>query len=87
MTAAGGLHHSFALATGQAVPGDIRQRYVDLESADAKYLLDQIARYRHYETFCLNVISGGPRDPAGLVAFLQSYFPNPAPWERCVGPS
>ncbi len=85
VTAAGGLHHSYALATGQAVAGDIRHRYVDLESAHADHLLEGIARYRFYESFCVNVVVGGPRNPAGLVRFLQSYYPNPAPWETCVG--
>lgn len=81
VTAAGGLHHSYALATGQAVAGDIRHRYVDLEGPQADHLLEGIARYRFYESFCVNVVLSGPRDPAGLVRFLRGYFPNPAPWE------
>ena len=87
VTVAGGLHHSYALATGQAVVGDIRSRYVDLESRHADHLLNVTSRYRFYESFCVNVVLDGPRDPARLVEFLQSYFPNPAPWEKPRGQS
>ncbi len=81
VTVAGGLHHSYALATGQAVVGDIRNRYVDLESPDATHLFDTISRHRWYESFCVNVVLDGPRDPGALLSFLQSYFPNAAEWE------
>lgn len=80
ITVSGGLHHSYGLATGQAVAGYVRYRYVDLENPDFGRRLHSLLSYRFAEVFCLNAVLE-PLDMGAVVDFLDSYYPAPAEWE------
>jgi len=79
--AACSLHHGYALATGRAERGRISQRYVDVEGRACARDLDDIARYRCYDAFCLNAIHDDG-DRSRITGFLRRYFPVPSPWEK-----
>lgn len=75
-----GLHHGYALATGRADRGRITHRYVDVASRSCARDLADIARYRCYDTFCLNA-TREEGDERMITDFLRRYFPVPSSWE------
>ncbi|MCM6777170.1 stealth family protein [Nocardia sp. CDC159] len=83
------LYHYYALLTGRAVPQEAaRMRYVDTTSHSGLALLAGLAQRRDVDFFCLNDGSFPEVAEAERVRavseFLQTYFPEPAPWERVV---
>lgn len=81
------LYHFFALMTGYAVPQEtLSVKYVDTTSSEGITALGPLLRDRDYDFFCLNdgsfpEISAEER-LAAVTAFLEDYFPIPAPWEN-----
>ena len=79
------LHHYYAQITGRAVPGRIRYAYVALEDAAQQEELEQLARTRDRQTFCLN---DAPHEDAAPIPddqvrrWLSRYFPIPSDFER-----
>lgn len=82
---AAALHHHYAYLTGRAVPGEIRYDYISLTRWDLARRLDTMETDRSFDTFCLNDTDVHD-DPDALertvAAFLERYYPIPAPWER-----
>ncbi|MBF6330706.1 stealth family protein [Nocardia transvalensis] len=81
------LYHYYALLTGRAVPQEAaRMRYVDTTSHAGLALLRGLAERRDVDFFCLNDGSFPEIPEAERVRavseFLQTYFPEPAPWEK-----
>ncbi|RFA20229.1 stealth family protein [Subtercola boreus] len=80
------LYHYYALMTGQAVVQEAaRVAYVDTTVRSGLGMLPEILRKRAYDFFCLNdgsfpEVSAEERT-AVVQAFLEQYFPFPAPWE------
>ena len=80
------LYHYYALLTGRAVVHrEARVKYVETTLAKSLRQLDRILERRRYEFLCLNdgsepEISVEERTSA-VTAFLERYFPVPAPWE------
>ena len=81
------LYHYFALATGRAVVNDsVRVSYVDTTVSEGIATLDSLLLRRDRDFFCLNdgsfpELSAEVRAEA-VRAFLEDYFPIPAPWEQ-----
>lgn len=81
------LYHYYALMTGAAVPQEsLRVKYVDTTAREGITSLASLLRKRDYDFFCLNDGSF-PEVPAlervaAVTAFLEDYYPIPAPWER-----
>lgn len=81
------LYHYFALMTGYAVPHEsLNVKYVDTTSREGIAALGPLLRDRDYDFFCLNdgsfpAVSAEERLTA-VTAFLEAYFPIPAPWEN-----
>ncbi len=81
------LYHFYALMTGFAVPQEsLRVNYVDTTAREGIDALRPLLRKRDYDFFCLNdgsfpEISAKERVHA-VTAFLEDYFPIPAPWEQ-----
>ncbi len=81
------LYHFYALMTGYAVPQDsLSVKYVDTTSQEGIASLGPLLRKRDYDFFCLNdgsfpTVSAEER-VAAVTAFLENYFPIPAPWEN-----
>ncbi|MGN6446684.1 stealth family protein [Amnibacterium sp.] len=81
------LYHYYALLTGRAVPNTASSMlYVDTTTHKGLGLLKRLAKRRDYDFFCLNDGSFPEVSPEvrakKVTAFLQTYFPLPAPWER-----
>lgn len=79
--------HHFGWCTGQAVPGSITTKYVNLENVILARHLQQLRRRRPL-TFCLNETEAVPHGESlerQLDGFLSSYFPWVSPWERTSG--
>lgn len=81
------LYHYFALMSGRAVvQTGARVRYVDTTLRTELRDLRRLLKRRSVDFFCLNDGSFPEVDAAeravAVRAFLQSYFPIPAPWER-----
>ncbi|WP_243841795.1 stealth conserved region 3 domain-containing protein [Salinibacterium sp. ZJ77] len=76
----------FGLFSGSAVQQtDARVRYVETTLASAPAALARLERGRRYDMFCLNDGSEPEIDEETriqmMTAFLERYFPIPAPWE------
>lgn len=81
------LYHYYALLTGRAVPQEsAKVRYVDTTLYTGLALLDGLLRRRNVDFFCLNDGSFPEVPEAERVRavseFLETYFPEPAPWEK-----
>ncbi|WP_404312185.1 stealth family protein [Agrococcus terreus] len=81
------LYHYFALMTGRAVQQTTAKvLYVETTLKKALPAMERLLRKRDQDMFCLNDGSH-PEIPveertAAVQAFLESYFPIAAPWER-----
>ena len=76
--------------TGRAVQHEsARVLYVDTTLRSGLAKLPMLLKKRKFDFFCLNDGSFpevGARKRADAVgAFLERYFPVPAPWERVIG--
>ncbi len=83
------LYHYYALLTGRAVQNTASSvLYVDTTTHKGLALLKRLAKRRDHDFFCLNDGSFPEVSPEvrrqKVTAFLQRYFPLPAPWERPV---
>ncbi|MQY25102.1 Exopolysaccharide phosphotransferase CpsY [Nocardia sp. RB56] len=81
------LYHYYAAFTGRAVPQEAaKMRYVDTTCHAGLAVLDNLARRRNVDFFCLNDGSFPEVAEAERVRvvseFLEGYFPEPAPWEH-----
>jgi hypothetical protein len=81
------LYHYYALLTGRSIQNtDSSVLYVDTTTHKGLALLKRLGRKRDHDFFCLNDGSFPEVAPdvrtRKVTAFLQSYFPLPAPWER-----
>jgi len=77
------LVHYYGFLKGKAVPGRIRNGYLDVASPNAANVLELWLRSRSYHSLCLN--DSGTDDPAVdlmLREFLEQYFPLSSAWER-----
>lgn len=83
ISVASSLHHWYAHALGRSVPSTPNYLYLDLAAPHAPQALDALGSLRRYDTFCLNTEERAldPSRRAGLRRFLETYFPDPAPWE------
>jgi len=81
------LYHYYALLTGRAVTNvGAKVLYVDTTMYSGLDLLAKLLKKRNQDFFCLNDGSF-PEVPAAerqqrVTAFLEKYYPVPAPWER-----
>jgi hypothetical protein len=81
------FYHYYALMTGRAVvQTDARVKYVETTLKSSLRQMATLLRQRREDFFCLNdgslpEISIETRTGA-VLAFLNSYFPIPAPWEQ-----
>ncbi len=81
------LYHYYALLTGRAVQNrDSSVLYVDTTTHKGLATLKRLGRRRDQDFFCLNDGSFPEVSPEvrrqKVTAFLERYFPLPAPWER-----
>lgn len=81
------LYHYYALLTGRSVQNtDSNVLYVDTTTHKGLAVLKRLGKRRDHDFFCLNDGSFPEVAPdvrtRKVTAFLQSYFPLPAPWER-----
>jgi Stealth protein CR2, conserved region 2/Stealth protein CR1, conserved region 1/Stealth protein CR3, conserved region 3/Stealth protein CR4, conserved region 4 len=79
------LFHYYARATGRAVPAHLDYDYVDAGSAATGYRLRRLLAARDRDAFCLNDVTAGPDGgipDEAIAAFLRSYFPVPAAFEK-----
>lgn len=81
------LYHYYALLTGRAVQNTGSSvLYVDTTTHKGLALLKRLAKRRDHDFFCLNDGSFPEVSPEvrrqKVTAFLERYFPLPAPWER-----
>lgn len=77
------LAQHYGFLRGQAVPGRVRNGYVDLAHPLAPHVLAMWLRRRDYDTLCIN--DSGAENPAisgQLAEFFTSHFPLPSVWER-----
>jgi len=81
------LYHYYALLTGRAVvQPNARVKYVETTLTSSLRQMTTLLRSRREDFFCLNdgsapEISIETRTTS-VLAFLNSYFPIPAPWEK-----
>jgi Stealth protein CR2, conserved region 2/Stealth protein CR3, conserved region 3/Stealth protein CR4, conserved region 4/Stealth protein CR1, conserved region 1 len=84
------LYHYYALMTGRAVQHEsAKVLYVDTTLRSGLQKLPTLLKKRKFDFFCLNdgsfpEVSAWERAEA-VGAFLERYFPVPAPWERAAG--
>jgi hypothetical protein len=81
------LYHYYGLLTGRAVQNTgSNVLYVDTTTHKGLALLKRLGRRRDFDFFCLNDGSFPEVPPETrakkVTAFLEHYFPLPAPWER-----
>jgi hypothetical protein len=81
------LYHYYALLTGRSIQNrDSKVLYVDTTTHKGLALLKRLGKRRDFDFFCLNDGSFPEVSPdvrtRKVTAFLKSYFPLPAPWER-----
>ncbi|OHV04166.1 stealth family protein [Mycobacterium talmoniae] len=81
------LYHYYALMSGRAVQQEAaKMLYVDTTLRSGLAKLPGLLKKRKFDFFCLNDGSFPEVDAAERArvvgAFLDSYFPVPAPWER-----
>ncbi|WP_375388102.1 stealth family protein [uncultured Amnibacterium sp.] len=81
------LYHYYGLLTGRAVQNTgSNVLYVDTTTHKGLALLKRLGRRRDFDFFCLNDGSFPEVPPdvraKKVTAFLEHYFPLPAPWER-----
>ncbi len=84
------LYHYYGLLTGAAIQNpEARALYVDTTTRKGLGLLKRLLKRRDQDFFCLNDGSFpevGPEERAAKVrAFLERYYPMPAPWEVPAG--
>ncbi len=76
----------YALATSQAVHGELRNRYAPVESRRLAWELDRILLGDDVDTFCINESGHVEGDHSGreqrLAEFFERMFPVAAPWEK-----
>ncbi len=85
ISVASSLAHWYGLLTGRAVTTSMPVFYTNLTQAEAPQQLDALYSLRRYTTFCLNFERGnGDWETSAdeMIAFLERYFPYPAPWEK-----
>jgi len=81
------LYHYYSLLTGRAVTKiGAKVTYVDTTMHSGLKKLNRLLKKRNRDFFCLNdgsfpEISAQERQQA-VTAFLDKYFPIPAPWEK-----
>lgn len=80
------LAHYYGLMTGNAVPGTLDYRYVDIAEPDAQLKLLRLMLRSQPEVFCLNEVAA-PRNCSKdralmLEHFLAHRFPVPSSYER-----
>ncbi|MEU6440064.1 stealth conserved region 3 domain-containing protein [Streptomyces sp. NPDC047046] len=80
------LHHHYGYLTEAAVPGSLRNAYVDIGSYAQHPRLTRLLADRGYDSFCLGEGPDSlvpPEEQARVVrAFLGAYFPVRSPYER-----
>jgi hypothetical protein len=81
------LYHYYALLTGHSVQNTSSSvLYVDTTTYKGLGLMKRLLKQRAYDFFCLNDGSFPEVAPdvraKKVGAFLERYFPLPAPWER-----
>jgi Stealth protein CR2, conserved region 2/Stealth protein CR3, conserved region 3/Stealth protein CR1, conserved region 1 len=84
ISVAASLGQHYALATGQAVHGDVSTEYVHVESGRLAWHLDRIRLSGRFDTFCINETNDGsglPDRERTLRVFFDDVLPEPAPWE------
>ncbi|GAA2754609.1 stealth family protein [Amnibacterium kyonggiense] len=84
------LYHYYALLTGRSIQNrESTMLYVDTTTHKGLGLLKKLGKRRDVDFFCLNDGSFPEVAPdvraKKVTAFLQHYFPLPAPWERTDG--
>jgi UDP-glucose 4-epimerase len=81
------LYHYYGLMTGRAVQQTaVKVQYIETTLRASLPAMDRLLRKRDQDMFCLNDGSRPELDAdernAAVTAFLEAYFPIPAPWER-----
>ncbi|WP_082119873.1 stealth family protein [Saccharothrix sp. ST-888] len=88
LSVASSLHHHYGYHSGRAVPSEIAYAYLDLMHDSTSRRLARILATRNLDVFCINDTVSDRKDlPAQLELlqpFLDSYFPNPSPFEKQV---
>lgn len=80
---ASSLGQYYAFTKGLAVPGRIRNGYVDVAHPLAGHVLERWLRGRAYNTLCINDSGASDETLTGLLkAFFEEYFPLASDWER-----
>ncbi|WP_423261335.1 stealth conserved region 3 domain-containing protein [Herbiconiux sp. 11R-BC] len=86
------FYHYYALMTGRAVvQTDAKVKYIETTLKSALKEMDVLLKKRSMDMFCLNDGSkpeiGVEERTTAVIAFLERYFPFPAPWEKPVAES
>jgi hypothetical protein len=80
------LSHYYAFVTGAAVPGAVAASYINIGNAWAQLAMRRLLHRADRDVFCLNDTPMSSRRraivDASVKAFLEAYFPVPAPFER-----
>ncbi|MGW6412911.1 stealth family protein [Streptomyces vinaceus] len=85
ISVASSLHHYYAYLTGRALPGEIRNSYIDMADAIMESRLLKLLGRRNADVFCINdttdEIFDAERRHQSVTEFLESYFPVPSSFE------
>jgi hypothetical protein len=77
--------YQHALMVGKGVPGQFNFRYVNISRDDADRRLDNLAKTRRFDFFCLNDVDVKHEEreqvSIRMRSFLESYFPFPSAYE------
>lgn len=83
---ASGLYHFHAYATGKAIIGNIKYKYVDIGVPEASLMLDWLLRHGGPEVLCLNDTHSEENEEERLAnvlhTFLENRFPIPSSFEQ-----
>lgn len=83
------LAHYYGCAMGEAFPGEIDYRYIDIASDQMHVKLVRLFFRKRPQVFCLNEVSVGDREQIGrktvIQNTLQRMFPWPSSYERLSG--
>lgn len=85
ISVASSLHHYYAYLTGRALPGEIRNSYIDMADPIMESRLLKLLGRRNADVFCINDttddIFDAERRHHSVTGFLDSYFPVPSSFE------
>lgn len=85
LSLASGLTQFVAASTGRGVPGDLNNRYMNIENERFDMFLEVLRFDDRIDSFCVNQTDARSSDNetgTRVKSFLDDYLSIPAPWER-----